>query len=105
MYPFIDASTGGHINGMIAGVQKALGVVTGLTRIVPGHGPVARRPALEAYGRTLTGVRDAVQKLKAAGKTLAEVQAAKPSAPFDAEWGKGMMGPDNFVALVYDTLR
>ena len=36
---------------------------------------------------------------------LAQVQAAKPSAQFDAAWGKGMMGPDDFVALVYNTLR
>jgi hypothetical protein len=53
----------------------------------------------------LTGVPDGVQKLKAAGTTLAEVQAAKPSAAFDAAWAKGMMSPDDFVALVYDTLR
>jgi hypothetical protein len=72
---------------------------------VHGHGPLARRPSLEAFGRMLTGVRDGVQKLKAAGKTLAEVQAAKPSAAFDAAWAKGMMSPDDFVALVYDTLR
>jgi hypothetical protein len=45
-----------------------------------------------------------VEKEKKAGKTLAEVQAAKPSAEFDAMWGKGMMAPDAFVALVYNTL-
>jgi cyclase len=104
-YPFIDASTGGHINGMIAGVHSARRFVTGLTKIVPGHGPVAGRAVLDAYGHMLTTVRDNVQKLKASGKTLAEVQAAKPSADFDAVWGKGRMGPDSFVALVYTTLR
>jgi glyoxylase-like metal-dependent hydrolase (beta-lactamase superfamily II) len=104
-YPFIDASTGGHINGMIAGVDAGLKIVNAQTKIVPGHGPLAQRPSLEAFGRMLTGVRDGVQKLKAAGKTLAEVQAAKPSAPFDAAWGKGTMAPDDFVALVYNTLR
>ena len=105
MYPFIDASTGGQISGMIAGVDAGLKIANAQTKIVPGHGPLARRPSLEAFGRMLTGVRDGVQKLKAAGKTLAEVQAAKPSAAFDAAWGKGMMPPDDFVALVYDTLR
>jgi hypothetical protein len=30
--------------------------------------------------------------LKAAGRSLAEVQAARPSASFDAAWGTGMMG-------------
>jgi cyclase len=104
-YPFIDASTGGHINGMIAAVDAARPFVTAQTKIVPGHGPVGDRAGLDAYRRMLTTVRDNVQKLKASGKTLADVQAAKPSAAFDAVWGKGMMVPDNFVALVYTTLR
>jgi cyclase len=105
MYPFIDASTGGHIDGMIAGVDKALSRVNAQTKIVPGHGPLGDRRSLEAYGQTLKAIRDKVAEQKKAGKTLAQVQAAKPSAQFDSAWGKGMMGADDFVALVYNTLR
>ena len=105
MYPFIDATTGGNIDGLIAAAGTALKLVTARTKIVPGHGPVASRGSLEAYRTMLSAVRDRVQTEKKAGKTLAEVQAAKPSAAFDASWGKGMMGPDDFVALVYGTLR
>jgi cyclase len=104
-YPFIDASTGGHINGMIAGVEAARARITAQTKIVPGHGPLGNRTSLEAFGHMLTSIRDRVQKEKTAGKSLAEVQAAKPSAEFDPAWGKGMMPPDDFVALVYNTLR
>jgi cyclase len=104
-YPFIDVGTGGHINGMIAGVQAGLKIANAQTKIVPGHGALAGRPSLEAFGRMLTGVRDGVLTLKTAGKTLADVQAAKPSARFDAAWGKGRIPPDDFVALVYNTLR
>jgi len=104
MYPFIDASTGGHINGMIDGVATAMKVVNGTTKIVPGHGPAGDRRALEAYGHMLTSVRDKVRALKTAGKSLADVQAAKPTAEFDAAWGKGM-APDAFVGFVYATLR
>jgi cyclase len=103
-YPFIDASTGGNINGMIGGVAQALQVTGAKTKIVPGHGPLGSRGSLEAYHHMLTAIRDRVEKEKKAGKTLAEVQAAKPSAEFDAMWGKGMMAPDTFVALVYNTL-
>lgn len=105
MYPFIDATTGGNIDGLIAAADTALKLVTPRTKIVPGHGPLASRGSLEAYRIMLSAVRDRVQTDKKAGKTLAEVQAAKPSAAFDASWGKGMMGPDDFVALVYSTLR
>jgi cyclase len=105
MYPFIDASTGGHINGMIDGVDAALGIVTGRTKIVPGHGALGHRASLEAYGHMLRTIRDRVQAQKKAGKTLAQVQAAKPSADIDAMWAKGRLPPDDFIALVYNTLR
>ena len=103
-YPFIDAGTGGNINGMVAAATAALGIVDGQTRIVPGHGPMGDRAALTRYRDMLATIRDRVQNLKASGKTLAEVQAAKPTAEFDAAWGKGMMAPDNFLAIVYGTL-
>jgi cyclase len=103
-YPFIDASTGGNINGMITGATKALGMADAQTKIVPGHGPLGDKAALTKYRDLLTTVRDRVQKLKTAGRSLAEVQQAKPSAEFDGEWGKGMIDADTFVALVYNTL-
>ena len=105
-YPFIDASTGGHINGMIDGVTTALGIANATTTIVPGHGPAGDLEALRAYGRMLTGVRDTVRTLKASGKSLADVKAARPTADFDAVWARsGGMPTDGFVELVYSTLR
>ena len=38
------------------------------------------------------------------GKSLEETVASKPSAEFDAKFGKGMIGPDLIVTLVYKTL-
>jgi cyclase len=103
-YPFIDASTAGNINGMIAASERALKIANAQTRIIPGHGPLSDRAGLEKYRTMLATVRDTVAALKKKGSTLAEVQAAKPTAKFDADWGKGMMQPDAFVALVFDTL-
>jgi cyclase len=103
-YPFIDASTGGTINGMVTAAGKALATVDAQTRIVPGHGPLADRAALERYRTMLTTIRDRVATLKSSGQALADVQAVKPSAAYDGEWGQGFMKPDDFVALVYSTL-
>lgn len=103
-YPFIDAGTGGRIDGMIDGAGKALAMTDAGTKIVPGHGPLGDRAALENYRKVITAVRDRVRDLKRAGKTLEQVQAAKPSAEFDAAWGKGLMTPDAFVGVVYATL-
>lgn len=103
-YPFIDVSTGGSIGGMIDAAQRALGIVDANTKIVPGHGPLADRAALQRYRSVLAQSRDAIGKLKASGKSLADTQAAKPTAEFDAQWGTGFMNPENFVAVVYNSL-
>jgi cyclase len=104
MYPFIDAATGGNINGMIAGADRALAMTNARTKIVPGHGPLSDHAGLLKYRRVIATVRDRVREMKRAKKTLAQVRTAKPTAQFDAQWGKGMMAPDDFVALVYNTL-
>ena len=105
VYPFIDASTGGRINGMIDGAARALKMANAQTKIVPGHGPLGDRAALTRYRDMLSTIRDRVQKLKAAGRSLADVKAARPTADFDAAWGKGgMLDGDGFVELVFSTL-
>jgi cyclase len=104
MYPFIDASTGGNIKGMIAAADQALRMAGPRAKIVPGHGALADREALMQYREMLVTVRDRVQKLKAAGRIEKEVVAAKPTADLDPAWGKGFVQPDEFVTIVYNTL-
>jgi cyclase len=103
-YPFIDASTGGNINGMIAGASRGIGLTDADTKIVPGHGPLGDRAALTKFRDMLATVRDRVQTLKSSGKSLQDVIAAKPTADLDEQWGKGFMKPDFFVTIVYQTL-
>ena len=66
MYPFIDASTGGNINGMIAASDRALQMVDDKTKIVPGHGPLGDRVALRKYRTVLATIRDRVRAQKSA---------------------------------------
>ena len=104
IYPFIDPSSGGNINGMIAGSAQCLTQADAETKIVPGHGPLGDKAALSSYHDMLVTVRDRVQKQKNAGKSLQEVVAAKPTADLDAQWGKGNVTGDFFTTLVYSTL-
>jgi cyclase len=104
MYPFIDAGTGGNINGMITAADQSLRMAGPRAKIVPGHGALADREALLKYRDMLVTVRDRVQKLKAAGRTAKEAVAAKPTADLDPAWGAGFIPPDAFVTSVYNTL-
>jgi glyoxylase-like metal-dependent hydrolase (beta-lactamase superfamily II) len=100
-YPFLDYSTGGNIDGMIRAADWNLARSGAETIIVPGHGPIGDRKQLQEYRDVLARSRDKVAALKAQGKTVAEVVAAKPTAETDAKYGGGFMKPEVFVGLVY----
>ncbi len=104
MYPFIDSTTGGNIQGMIAAADRVLRMAGPNAKIIPGHGGLADRESLLKYRDMLVTVHDRVQKLKTAGRTGKEAVAAKPTADLDAVWGKGFVEPDAFVTSVYETL-
>jgi cyclase len=104
MYPFFDSGTGGNINGMISVSTQVLKEVDAATRIVPGHGPLGDQAALTRSRDMMVTVRDRVQKLKKAGRTLEEVVTAAPTTDLDATWGKGFLQPNQFVSIVYNTL-
>lgn len=104
MYPLIDLSSGGTINGMIRGVDAVLALADDHTKIVPGHGPLGDKAALAAYRAMLVDVADRVEKLKAQGETVEQAVAARPTADLDATWARGSIKPDTFVALVFDSL-
>src|SRR5579871_1288367 len=101
VYPFMDASSGGNLDGMIAAADKLLAVVGPKTKVIPGHGPLATRDDLKAYRAMLAGVREQVGPLIAAGKTVEEAVAAKPTRSFDDKWGKGFLTGDLFVRVIY----
>ena len=104
MYPFIDGTTGGSINGMVDGVTFSMKQADKTTKIVPGHGPLGDLAALTQFRDMLVTSRDRVAKLKKSGQTLQQVIAATPTKDLDAVWGKGFFPPNDYVALVYNTL-
>jgi cyclase len=103
-YPFIDGSTGGRVDGMIAAADKLIALAGADTVIIPGHGKVSDKGALIEYRDMLTTVRDRVKAQKAAGKPLEAVIASKPTADFDQSWGTENVPADLFVTVVYATL-
>jgi glyoxylase-like metal-dependent hydrolase (beta-lactamase superfamily II) len=104
-YPVIDFSTGGSIDGYLAAQEKVLSVIDGNTRLIPGHGPLGDKAALQKTHDMIKQVRDAVAKAAAGGKTLDQVKAAKPTAKWDAEWGKGFVNGDLVTTMIYKTLK
>lgn len=100
-YPFIDYATGGGIDGLIEQTARNLSEVSETTLIVPGHGPLGRRADLVAYRDMLVDIRARVAALKASGMTVDQVISARPTAPYDDKWGRSVVTPEMFTALVF----
>ena len=100
-FPFIDGSSGGSLEGMIAAEEKIFSLADTSTHIIPGHGPVAGKDDVKASVDMLRTVKERLDRLKSAGKSVDEAVAAKPLADLDAKWGGGMFNADSFVRIVY----
>jgi glyoxylase-like metal-dependent hydrolase (beta-lactamase superfamily II) len=101
--PFIDLSSGGSIDGLIAAVDKGLAIANETTRVIPGHGPVASRAELVAYRAMLADIRAKVAAGIKRKRSLVQIQATAPAARYGM--ADGFIKPDQFVAFVYDSLR
>jgi glyoxylase-like metal-dependent hydrolase (beta-lactamase superfamily II) len=105
IYPYIDNEDGGDIDGAIQWANKAVAFTTDHTIVIPGHGAVGTRAQLIEFRDMLVTVRDNVAALKAQGKSLDEIIAAKPTAAFDAKWGNFVFNGSQFTKMVYDGLQ
>ena len=104
-YPFIDTSSGGNIDGVIAAGKRVLALADAKTQIIPGHGPLADKKTLESYVKMLETVHDGIRPLVDAGKTRDEVVAAAPTSALDEVWGQGFIKPADFAGIVYDGMK
>jgi glyoxylase-like metal-dependent hydrolase (beta-lactamase superfamily II) len=101
VYPFIDYSTGGSIDGSIRAAETNLAAVTSTTIVIPGHGPLGGKSDVTEFRDMLVTIREKVAALKKQGRSLDETVAAKPTASYDAKWGQFLITPGMFTGLVY----
>jgi len=104
LYPFIDGSSKGSVNGMIKTADYVLSISDDKTKIIPGHGPLGDKKSLKVFRSMLITVRDRMQKLKADGKSLEEIVALKPNADLDKDWGEAFLNPEMFLKVLYSAM-
>lgn len=112
-YPFIDVARGGHINGIIAGLNKLVDIAIpdineeGGTMIIPGHGRVGDESDVFDYRDMITIIRNRIQSMVAKGMTIEQVKAARPTLDYDGRYGSttGFWTTDMFIETVYRQLK
>jgi cyclase len=104
MYPFIDVSTGGGIDGAIRWINHVLFLIDDETQVIPGHGQLSNRAEMVAYRNMLQTVRDLVYEGIESGLSLDEIRTSKPTADLDDTWSGPFINGDMFVEIVYASL-
>ena len=100
--PFIDIGSGGSALGLLAAIDKTLGLIDDKTVVIPGHGPIATKADLSAFRDMLRSVIGSVQAGMGAKKLLAQIQAEKPAAKYEV--ASGFIKGDACVKAIFDSL-
>jgi cyclase len=105
-YPVIDVARGGSVGGLIHALNHILDLAVpehlqdGGTRIIPARGRLCNEADVVDYRNMVAIVRDRVRALIGAGRSLAEIRAAKLTLDYDTRYGSG----DEFVRSIYASL-
>ena len=99
-YPFIDGSSGGTADGVVAAADRVLALAGDKTKIIPGHGPLASKADLQAWRDMVATVTQRVKDQRRAGKTDTEIRGSGLSADFDERYGKGFIKPEGLVQML-----
>ncbi len=103
-FPFVDASSGGDVRGIVTGADKVLAMANDQTKIVPGHGAVATKADLQQYRDMVAQIIGKVEAGIKAGKTLEQIKAERPADGYGVK-ADGFITADRFVETVYGMVK
>jgi glyoxylase-like metal-dependent hydrolase (beta-lactamase superfamily II) len=104
-YPYIDMSSGGSINGLIATLDKSLALMNEASIIIPGHGDLCKKGDVIKYRNRLADIRDKVSAALKKGKKTEDLAGLGITDAYDAEWGKSFIKGKDFVMIVAAGLK
>ena len=102
-FPFIDASSGGTLEGMINASSTALLLVDSETKIIPGHGPIASKSDLEGYHKFLKTVKERIESYTTVGRGKENMDPNKIIEGYE-EWAWGFIDAERFMDILLNTM-
>ena len=117
-YPIIDGRSGGSgsgsgsgsINGIIAALNQILDWAIpkdkqeGGTYVIPGRGRICDEADVVEYRDMVVIIRDRIDDLIKKGRTLDEIQAARPTFDYDRRYVTKSWTAEMFVEAIYRSL-
>ena len=102
-FPFIDTSSGGSVQGMIAATEKVASELPADAKVIPGHGALSNMDDVKAFTKMLKETSAAVEKALGDHKTLEQMKQEKVLAPWEKFSGQ-MINTDAFIETLYNSL-
>ena len=100
-FPFIDVQAGGSVRGFVRNVDMVLATLPDSVKIIPGHGPLADKAALQRFSEMLNGSVAAVESAVRAGRTLDQMKADKILSRWES-WNWQFINTDSFLTTIYN---
>jgi cyclase len=104
-YQTIDFANGGDIRGMIRATDTYLKVANDDTKVMTGHGTLAKKSDIAEFNTMLKTARERVETMFNEGKSEADVIAARPLKDLDASWAANDEAAVNFLKMVYNSFK
>jgi cyclase len=104
MYPLVDRSGGGTVNGMLDALRKSVARVDDDTVIASSHGRVGNRASLVTSIDMLESCRKQIRALIAPGFTEEQVRTGPSFEGIDAQWNTSFIDGPKFRKIL-DTGR
>lgn len=102
-FPFIDIDSGGSVQGMIAGCEKAIAELPADVKVIPGHGALSNLDDVREYVKMLKDTSAVVEKALKQHKTLEQMKKEKILDPWQ-KYSGGFINADAFIDTLYNSL-
>ncbi|MFY9529410.1 MAG: MBL fold metallo-hydrolase [Candidatus Acidiferrales bacterium] len=102
-FPFIDVSSGGSVQGMIAALEKASAQLPPDVKVIPGHGVLSNLEDVRDFVKMLKDTSAVVEKALTAHKTLEQMKREEILAPWQ-KWSGDFINTDAFIETLYNSL-
>jgi glyoxylase-like metal-dependent hydrolase (beta-lactamase superfamily II) len=102
-FPFIDVTSGGSVQGMIAAMEKVSAQLPPDVKVIPGHGALSNLDDVRAFTKMLKETSAVVQKAIDDHKTVDQMKQEKILAPW-AKWSGEFLDSDKFIETLYNSL-
>jgi glyoxylase-like metal-dependent hydrolase (beta-lactamase superfamily II) len=103
-FPFVDLDNGGSLRGIIANLEKVYPTLDKDVRIIPGHGGLGDKPALNEFINMLKGTVAIMNEAIQRGETLEDVTKNRTLVAW-SNWISDFMTLERYEEQLYKELK